>query len=313
MAVNKVVLGEDTLIDLTADTVSADKLSKGITAHNMAGEPIVGTMEAGGGSIDTTYYIDKEINYSNNNGFSFVSGTSTLTQDQLDHIDTEPENVVFRVKIGSTTYGRNQTVYFQYSGLSYSKQYICRDVEVFSWYTTGVYEYTYLVIGIPPNATTSSSITISGSLDGLIPALGAAKNFDFNGQRPKIVRYLTTEEALTSFASTDSAVATYGAIKNKLVSPNPENPTQTLSSIKIGDVDYSIGGGGEPDAYIKSASVTDNTLTLVNKDDTTVEFTPQGGGTVIASNIPAPPSADGEYNLHCSIVNGVPTYTWKAE
>ena len=49
MAVNKVVLGEDTLIDLTADTVSADKLAKGTTAHNMAGEPIVGTMEAGGG------------------------------------------------------------------------------------------------------------------------------------------------------------------------------------------------------------------------------------------------------------------------
>ena len=50
MAVNKVILGEDTLIDLTADTVSADKLSKGVTAHDMAGEPIVGTMEAGGGT-----------------------------------------------------------------------------------------------------------------------------------------------------------------------------------------------------------------------------------------------------------------------
>ena len=50
MAVNKVILGEDTLIDLTADTVSADKLSKGVTAHDMAGEPIVGTMEAGGGA-----------------------------------------------------------------------------------------------------------------------------------------------------------------------------------------------------------------------------------------------------------------------
>ena len=67
------------------------------------------------------------------------------------------------------------------------------------------------------------------------------------------------------------------------VEANPENPTQTLSSIKIGDVDYSVGGG-EPDAYIKSASVTDNTLTLVNKDDTTVEFTPQGGGTVAIDN-----------------------------
>ena len=48
MAVNKVVLGENTLIDLTADSVTPDKLSKGVTAHNMAGEPIVGTMEAGG-------------------------------------------------------------------------------------------------------------------------------------------------------------------------------------------------------------------------------------------------------------------------
>ena len=38
------------------------------------------------------------------------------------------------------------------------------------------------------------------------------------------------------------------------------------------------GGGGEPDAYIKSASVSGNTLTLTNKDDTTVAFTPSGGG-----------------------------------
>lgn len=35
--------------------------------------------------------------------------------------------------------------------------------------------------------------------------------------------------------------------------------------------------GGEPDAYIKSASVSGNTLTLTNKDDTTVAFTPSGG------------------------------------
>lgn len=49
MAVNKVILGDQTLIDLTADSVTPDKLSKGITAHNMKGESIVGTME--GGSI----------------------------------------------------------------------------------------------------------------------------------------------------------------------------------------------------------------------------------------------------------------------
>lgn len=36
------------------------------------------------------------------------------------------------------------------------------------------------------------------------------------------------------------------------------------------------GGGGEPNEYIKNASVSGNTLTLTNKDDTTVEFTPEG-------------------------------------
>ena len=47
MAVNKVILGDQTLIDLTADSVTPDKLFKGITAHNMKGESIVGTMEGG--------------------------------------------------------------------------------------------------------------------------------------------------------------------------------------------------------------------------------------------------------------------------
>lgn len=36
--------------------------------------------------------------------------------------------------------------------------------------------------------------------------------------------------------------------------------------------DIGSGGGGEPDAYIKSASVSGNTLTLTNKDDTTVDY-----------------------------------------
>ena len=43
-------------------------------------------------------------------------------------------------------------------------------------------------------------------------------------------------------------------------------------------ISASASGGGEPDAYIKSASVSGNTLTLTNKDDTTVAFTPSGGG-----------------------------------
>lgn len=47
MAINKVVLGEETLLDLTADTVAPDTLAKGVTAHDKTGVQITGTMEAG--------------------------------------------------------------------------------------------------------------------------------------------------------------------------------------------------------------------------------------------------------------------------
>jgi hypothetical protein len=49
MGVNKVIYAGDTLIDLTADTVTAETLAEGVTAHNAAGEPIVGVMTGGGG------------------------------------------------------------------------------------------------------------------------------------------------------------------------------------------------------------------------------------------------------------------------
>jgi len=48
MAINKVVLGDETLIDLTSDTVTADSLLEGVTAHNKAGELITGTMSSSG-------------------------------------------------------------------------------------------------------------------------------------------------------------------------------------------------------------------------------------------------------------------------
>ena len=45
MAVNKVTYNGNTLIDLTADTVTANKLGKGITAHNQSGAKITGTVD----------------------------------------------------------------------------------------------------------------------------------------------------------------------------------------------------------------------------------------------------------------------------
>lgn len=54
MAISKVVYGGNTLIDLTGDTVKADKLLKGYKAHGADGEIINGTCEYDANTSDAT-------------------------------------------------------------------------------------------------------------------------------------------------------------------------------------------------------------------------------------------------------------------
>lgn len=54
MAINKVVYGGSTLIDLTADTVTKDKVLKGYTTHGADGEIITGTCDYDSNTQDAT-------------------------------------------------------------------------------------------------------------------------------------------------------------------------------------------------------------------------------------------------------------------
>lgn len=54
MSISKVVYGGNTLIDLTADTIKADKLLEGYTAHGADGEPITGTCTFDADTQDAT-------------------------------------------------------------------------------------------------------------------------------------------------------------------------------------------------------------------------------------------------------------------
>lgn len=54
MANSKIVFGGEVLIDLTADTVKADKVLKGYTAHGADGEQITGTCEFDANTQDAT-------------------------------------------------------------------------------------------------------------------------------------------------------------------------------------------------------------------------------------------------------------------
>ena len=44
MAVNHVIINGETVVDLRNDTVSADRLIKGVTAHDKTGAAITGTV-----------------------------------------------------------------------------------------------------------------------------------------------------------------------------------------------------------------------------------------------------------------------------
>lgn len=52
--INKLVVGNETKFDLTADTVTADKLLEGATAHDKSGAPITGTCTYDADTQDAT-------------------------------------------------------------------------------------------------------------------------------------------------------------------------------------------------------------------------------------------------------------------
>ena len=58
MAVNKVVVNGEAIIDLSTDTVTANKLAAGYTAHDKSGAVITGTMAGGGEPVQS-----KDVNF----------------------------------------------------------------------------------------------------------------------------------------------------------------------------------------------------------------------------------------------------------
>lgn len=92
--------------------------------------------------------------------------------------------------------------------------------------------------------------------------------------------YLTEHQSLAEYAKKTEIPAPYTL---------PTASTSTLGGVKVDGNTITItdgvisakggSGGAEPDAYIKDASVSGNTLTLTKKDDTEVVFTPSGGSS----------------------------------
>lgn len=97
------------------------------------------------------------------------------------------------------------------------------------------------------------------------------------------------KDIAATYDTENNEITTTYAKKTEIPAPYtlPTASTSTLGGVKVDGSTITIAdgvisakggsGGAEPDAYIKDASVSGNTLTLTKKDDTEVVFTPSGG------------------------------------
>lgn len=94
MAISKVIYGGNTLVDLTGDSITAEKLLAGETAHNMAGEQITGTCDFDSNTSDATIKAAEALEGST---FYARGGKGTGTMPNVgsikETIDTKDEEV----------------------------------------------------------------------------------------------------------------------------------------------------------------------------------------------------------------------------
>ena len=90
---------------------------------------------------------------------------------------------------------------------------------------------------------------------------------------PKAKLWVDTSAEPSNNSYTKSEIDTKLTQKQDTLTPG-DNIT-----IVNGVISSTASGSAEPDAYIKDASVSGNTLTLTKKDNTNVVFTPSGGSS----------------------------------
>ena len=86
-SVNKIIYGGNVLLDLTGDTVTPQTLAQGATAHNAAGEQIVGTNLGASGDMKKSDY-DPDSNISNVGGIEvYPVGAVYMSVNSADPAD----------------------------------------------------------------------------------------------------------------------------------------------------------------------------------------------------------------------------------
>lgn len=142
MAVNKVVMntanGAETLIDLTADTVTPSTLAEGVTAHDASGEVITGTMP----TTNVLYTVqtlteEQKAQARANIGVTVPTKTSELENDSgfLTELELTPEQLeeITEAVVESQTINPADSVEWLNENGDTSKKYVLPDGYIYAY------------------------------------------------------------------------------------------------------------------------------------------------------------------------------------
>lgn len=255
MGINKVQYGNTTLIDLTADTVTADKLMQGYTAHDRSGALITGT--ATGGSGDGYVWQDAQgyVHLSDEQGTQIV--VDSLTVNAGGTYTAPTGHAYSPVTVASGTAGTPTATKGTVSNHSIS---VTPSVTNTSGYITG-------------STKTGTAVSVSAS-----ELVSGTKSITQNG----------TGIDVTDYASVDVSVSGSATLTTKTITQNGTYNASSDNADGYSSVTVNVsGGGGASDAdykaFVERSTTTPNLpagLTTIGAyafysyDDLALEYLP---------------------------------------
>lgn len=144
MGNSKIIYGDTVLMDLTSDTVTADKLLKGETAHGADGEPITGTYEGGGSVLKPIEFDVYSGSYLAQNNTIFRNNTTFPDYKQIEIDLTQYVNKTIVIKNNGDRNYVGFTAVKPYGGMGLSGSRIETDGEYYTLH--GEYDNHYYLV-----------------------------------------------------------------------------------------------------------------------------------------------------------------------
>ena len=154
MAVSKVVLGDETLIDLTSDTVSEDTLLEGTTAHAANGEQITG------GVVVTPMYTGTKA------AIESAIAEGKIPEDAVVNITDDEETSSFQTQINEIN-----------SSLTKLKTYSTTEIDTGEKWIDGKSIYRKVITGGSISESNYIALDIGVNIDTLISASGCCTDY----------------------------------------------------------------------------------------------------------------------------------------